>query len=83
MKFYVYVIYSKSKDKYYTGYCEDISTRVQKHNFGSTPSTKSGIPWELVYFEEFDNKSDAIKREKEIKKKKSRIYIERLIKSGT
>ena len=79
MPFIVYILYSNKLDKYYTGYCTDISSRVNKHNFGSTPSTKPGIPWKLVYYEEFSTKTDAIKRELEIKKKKSRKYIEYLI----
>ena len=79
MTFYMYIIYSKKLDKYYIGYCEDISIRVNKHNFGSTASTKPGIPWRLAYYEQFSTKTDAIRRELEIKKKKSRKYIEYLI----
>ena len=77
--YHVYIIHSKSKDRYYVGYTHDISTRIGKHNMGSTPSTRSGIPWELVYQEEYAEKSMAIKREKEIKSQKSRQYFERLI----
>jgi predicted GIY-YIG superfamily endonuclease len=36
----------------------------------------------LVYREEFYTKSEAMKREKEIKRKKSRVYIEELIHAG-
>ncbi|TDE00130.1 GIY-YIG nuclease family protein, partial [Flavobacterium sandaracinum] len=35
--------------------------------------------WALVYFEIFDSRSLAVQREMEIKKKKSRKYIEYLI----
>jgi len=79
MPYYIYILYSKKLDKYYTGYCEDISTRLTKHNFGSTPSTKPGIPWIMVYYEQYDTKTEAIKREREIKNKKSRKYIKYLI----
>jgi putative endonuclease len=41
--------------------------------------TSGGIPWEIVYYEKFDNKSEALKRERNIKRKKSRKYIEDLI----
>ncbi len=82
-KFYVYIIYSEKTNKFYTGYCSNIIERVEKHNNGSTPSTKPGIPWKLVYEECFDSKTDAIKRENEIKRKKSRKYIEFLISSQT
>ncbi|MCK5028436.1 MAG: GIY-YIG nuclease family protein [Bacteroidales bacterium] len=78
--FFVYILYSNKRDRYYIGYTSEIENRVAKHNVGSTTSTKSGIPWVLVYKEEFESKTDAIKREKEIKRMKSRKYIERLIK---
>jgi putative endonuclease len=56
MPFYVYILYSNKINKYYTGYREDISTRLTKHNQHSTPSTKSGIPWVLVKFEFYWNR---------------------------
>jgi predicted GIY-YIG superfamily endonuclease len=37
----------------------------------------------MVYYEVYDTKSEALKREREIKKKKSRLYIERLILAGS
>ena len=67
--------------RYYTGFTSNLNARLEKHNAGSTTSTRSGRPWEIVYFEEYDNKTNAIQREKEIKQKKSRIYIEDLISS--
>jgi putative endonuclease len=53
--------------------------RLLRHNSGRSKYTKFGIPWQLVYLEEFKNKTEAYRRELEIKKKKSRNYIERLI----
>jgi len=79
MSWFNYIIYSSSIDKYYTGNTENIKVRLNRHNSGWGKYTKRGIPWKLVYFEEFESKSLAIKRENEIKKKKSRKYIERLI----
>ena len=38
-----------------------------------------GIPWKIVYKEKYNTKSEAMKREYEIKRKKSRKYIESLI----
>jgi putative endonuclease len=83
MSFYVYILYSQSKDKYYIGFTHDISTRLFKHNAGATPSTRPGIPWEMVYSETLHNKHDAILREREIKARKSRIFIESLIRNGS
>ena len=74
-----YIIQSQKNGKYYTGSCQDINIRIERHNSGATPSTKSGRPWKLVYSESYQNNSDALKREREIKSKKSRKYIEFLI----
>jgi len=78
-EFYTYIIYSESKDKYYIGHTENIDLRLERHNSGWSKSTKSGIPWKIMYFEEYKTKSQAMKREYEIKRKKSRKYIEHLI----
>ena len=78
--FTVYILYSKSIDRYYVGYTENLELRLQRHNSGWGKYSKRGIPWALVYSESFSSKSEAIKREKEIKLKKSRKYIEYLIK---
>jgi putative endonuclease len=83
VKYYVYIIYSQLKDRYYTGYTCDPAERLTEHNLGATPSTRPGRPWTIVYTEEFDNKTAAIKRENEIKKMKSRKYIENLISNFT
>ncbi len=79
MSYFTYIIYSQKNDKYYTGSSEDTEKRLQQHNWSRTPSTKTGIPWKLVYIEEYKTRSEAVKREYEIKKKKSRKYIEYLI----
>ncbi len=83
MKYYVYILYSQLKDKYYTGYSANPEERVEEHNLGATPSTRPGRPWILAYKEEFENKSMAIKREREIKRMKSRKYLKALIESSS
>ena len=79
MQYYVYILYSDSRGKYYIGSCEDIEKRLLRHNQGATKSTKSGRPWRVVYHEFYENKTEALKRELYIKKMTSRIYIENLI----
>jgi len=56
--------------------------RVQRHNEGCGKFSVRGIPWKLVYQERFKTKSEAIKRELQIKKRKSRKFIESLIHAG-
>jgi putative endonuclease len=78
-KWYTYILYSPNIDKYYTGSTNNLEWRIQRHNQGWGKYTKRGIPWKLVYYETFNNKSNALKRENEIKNKKSRAYIKSLI----
>ncbi|MEO8168866.1 MAG: GIY-YIG nuclease family protein [bacterium] len=64
---------------YYVGHSHDVILRLTHHNDGWTKSTKGKCPWKLVYSEPCGSKSKAMKRERSIKKMKSRVYIERLI----
>ncbi len=80
MAHFVYILHSESIDKYYIGSCSNIDERLVRHNAGATISTKSGRPWKLMYHEKLCSKSEAIKRENYLKRMKSRIYIESLIK---
>ena len=79
MGHFVYILYSISRDRYYVGSTSDLEERLNRHNAGATTSTKSGRPWKVVYSEEFLTRSDSLKRENEIKRQKSRVYIEGLI----
>ena len=76
MLFYAYILYSSVKDKFYIGHTEDVENRLLQHNTRNNLGTND---WTVVYTEKYDNRSDAMKREKEIKYKKSRKYIEWLI----
>ena len=81
MSFLVYIIYSPSLDQYYIGHTEDIQDRIFRHKNSGSKSTKKANNWVLKFTEEFAIKSEAMKRELEIKSKKSRKYIERLVSS--
>lgn len=65
---YVYII--KCKDNsLYTGWTNNLERRFKAHTEGKGAKyTRGRGPLELVYFEEFDNKVEAMKREYEIKK---------------
>ena len=80
---WVYILYSKKIDKYYVGACTDLDRRLYEHNLGHSKFTSTGIPWELVYKEEWDDLILAKQRELKIKKMKSRAYLEGLIRNGT
>ncbi len=76
---FVYIIQSLADESYYVGHTHDLELRVIHHNDGWTTSTKAGCPWKLVYSERYASKGEAMRREKEIKRMKSRSYIERLL----
>ena len=82
MRYFIYILYSSSKDRYYIGYSQNPEERLLEHNAGATPSTRPGKTWKIVFKEECVDKTTAIKRENSIKKMKSRKYIEKLISSN-
>ncbi|OGU77043.1 MAG: hypothetical protein A2V93_12285 [Ignavibacteria bacterium RBG_16_34_14] len=77
--FIVYILKSIHNKKFYVGQTSNLERRLLYHNSGYSKATKNGIPWELVHSEVFTNRSEAVRREKEIKNYKSKIYIEKLI----
>ena len=79
MTYYVYIIYSETINQYYVGQTQNIEERLQQHRNSRSKSTKKANDWVLVYSEIFPSRADAVKRESEIKKMKSRKYIEGLI----
>ena len=82
-QYFVYIIYSPKINQFYVGSTNDLEARIRHHNSRSTPSTKKGAPeWDIRYTEDFQTKSDALKREIQIKRKKSRKYIDFLISSA-
>jgi putative endonuclease len=79
MSYYVYIIQSAKDGRYYVGSTQDIEARVARHNQGRSKYTRNRGPWEVVYFEEYSRRADAVKREKVIKNRKRRDYINRLV----
>jgi len=77
--YYVYILKSLKNGRYYTGHTKDLEKRLIQHNSGETKGNKYWGPFELVYKEEYNNPSEARKREYYIKRQKSRKYIESLI----
>jgi putative endonuclease len=83
MQFYLYIIYSPSADKFYVGHTDDLDRRLFEHNSGQTRYTSNiASDWRVMYRETFPTRSDAMKREREIKSKKKRSYIEWLIENA-
>jgi putative endonuclease len=79
---FVYVLYNRQADRYYVGCTQDLKRRLGDHNRkdGTRWCGRQKGEWVLAHSEEFFLKEEALRREKEIKRRKSRAYIETLIK---
>ena len=81
MKFFCYILYSKSLNRYYVGYTSDIEERLKLHNtgyFGGRSYTHLTSDWELYLLIPCNTIKQAIFIESKIKKMKSRKYKENL-----
>ncbi|OMQ11655.1 GIY-YIG nuclease family protein [[Flexibacter] sp. ATCC 35103] len=77
---YFYILYSKSLDQYYIGHTsESLEERLRKHLSNHSGFTAKVKDWTVIYFEEFETKSLAYKRELEVKKWKSSVRVKKLI----
>jgi len=67
MPYYVYILLCKD-GSYYTGYARDVKRRVERHKKGQAARyTRIHEPEKIVYVEEFDSRSEAMKIERKIK----------------
>jgi len=72
-------LYSRIFHRFYKGHCVDLKLRLKQHNSGQTVSTKPFIPREIVYFEEFVSRIEAVKREKYFKTAAGRRFLKKKI----
>ena len=79
--FSTYIIRSVKDDTLYIGQTSNLDQRIIHHNSGLTKSTKSRIPWKVVYEEVFNTRKEAIQRERFLKNQKNRDFYNRLINS--
>ncbi|MFA5806468.1 MAG: GIY-YIG nuclease family protein [Melioribacteraceae bacterium] len=74
--FTVYVLLSEKDNNRYIGFTNDIERRLTEHNLGKVKSTKNRQPLKLIYTELYENKSDAMKREKYLKTHPGRNFLD-------
>ncbi|MFQ5776613.1 MAG: GIY-YIG nuclease family protein [Terriglobia bacterium] len=77
--FTVYILQSERTGRYYVGQTSNLPKRLHYHQCGLTRSGRNRGPWRVVYQEEFSTRSEAVRRERQIKKWKSRRYLEKLM----
>ncbi len=78
--FTVYILLSEKDNKRYVGFTDNIERRLLEHNSGRVISTMNRRPFILIYSEEYENKSDAMKREKYFKTHSGRNFLDSISK---
>jgi putative endonuclease len=80
--YHVYILFSAGLNKYYTGFTTGtVELRLIKHLASHKGFTSKAKDWKIVYRESFPTKNMAMLREKEIKRWRSCIMIEKLVNS--
>ncbi len=83
MSYHVYILHALGIDAYYVGYTGgSLTKRLRKHNTNHKGFTGRSNSWAFVYLQMFETKTQAIEREQDIKRQKSRKYIVKLINSA-
>ena len=65
--FTVYILYSRTFDKYYIGQTENFQSRLLLHNSGLVKSTKPYLPWEMILLIDKPTRSESMILEKKLK----------------
>ena len=79
MNYTVYILQSKKDGTFYIGFTSNIEQRLEYHNGGKSRYTSRKMPWKLVYSEIFKTRTEAVRREKFLKKQRNTNYYNRLI----
>ena len=77
--FYVYILASLARERFYIGYSEDPDQRLVEHNVVKVKSTRPYRPWERVHLECYATETEARRRERYLKRMKNRDHIKKLI----
>ena len=77
--YYLYILFSENLNKFYIGVSSNPEERLKRHLSNHNGFTAKTKDWKMIYTETFENKIDALKREKQIKNWKNRKLIESLI----
>ena len=79
--YFVYVIYNVQYNKVYIGQTNNLERRVIEHNAHRIKgfTAKFEGEWRLIYKESFTTRSEALRREKQLKGHQGREYIKQFI----
>ena len=79
--FHTYVLQSQKDKSKYVGFTErNPLDRLIDHNQSRVQSTKNKKPWDLIYYEGYVDKKDALHREKFLKSGSGNRYLKNHLK---
>ncbi len=78
--FYTYILKSKKDKKLYVGFSKDLRKRIEEHNNGLVPATKTRHPLTLIYYEACADKEASREREKYFKTGFGRRFLKNRLK---
>ena len=79
MVFTVYVLFSESSNRTYTGFTSNLEMRLRSHNEFGKGWTARYRPWLLIYQKDFNSKKDAMEHENWLKSGQGREFIRQQI----
>jgi len=65
--FYVYILKSKKDNNLYIGSTNNLRRRIVEHKNGKVGNTKHRLPLDLIYYEAYEDETDAREREGNLK----------------
>jgi len=75
MSHLVYILFSDTCKKFYTGQSENFVNRLEEHNNGETKSIKMCIPWKLVWSKQVATRAEAMMLERKIKSRGAARFL--------
>jgi putative endonuclease len=76
MSYFVYIIFSKACNNFYTGHTQDLENRILEHNSGEGNFTSRCSPWTLVWAITLSSRGEAMKLENKIKRRGAKRFLD-------
>jgi len=80
--YYSYVLFSKINKRLYVGSTKNLKQRIEQHRKGKTWTTKRLGNFDLIFYEAFKAKADALRRERYFKTSKGKSSLKQIIRDS-
>ena len=75
MTYTVYILQSVTTRRFYVGQTYDLEKRLQEHNSELAGHTRKEQPWQVVWHQVVQTRSEALSLEKKIKKRGAQRFL--------